>query len=142
MTYRYVDTVNQDGTTCKRPAIPVLFSHGDEKVEIMSLVDSGADMSAIDYRWAELIGLDLSGDKTKSYGVGSEIDTVISRVRIEVFRGHERYSYDIPIRVLFVDDSKPFITTLIGRQGFFDHFKVTIDESQQKVILKYNGQSE
>lgn len=108
----------------------------------MSLIDSGADMSAIDFRWAELLGLNLSGKKTKSFGVGSEIDTVISKVRAEVFRGHERYSYDIPIRVLFIDDSEPFITTLIGRKGFFDHFKITIDESQQKVTLKSNGQSD
>ncbi len=142
MTYRYVDTVNPDGTMRKRPAIPVLFSCGDEKAEIMSLIDSGADMSAIDFRWAELLGLNLSGKKTKSFGVGSEIDTVISKVRAEVFRGHERYSYDIPIRVLFIDDSEPFITTLIGRKGFFDHFKITIDESQQKVTLKSNGQSD
>ena len=53
-----------------------------------------------------------------------------------------RCSYDIPTRVLFIDDSEPFITTLIGRQGFFDHFKITIDESQQKVTLKFNGQSD
>ena len=48
MTFRYIDTANPDGSTYKRPAIPIHFINEDEAVEIPSLVDSGADMSSID----------------------------------------------------------------------------------------------
>jgi len=140
MVFRYSETANPDGTTCKRPAIPILFSNGDSKYDILSLIDSGADMSALDFRWAKLLNLDLSGKRTKSYGVTGSADTIISNVKLEIGKGHESYSIDVPVRVLFVDDTAPYVPTLIGRKGFFDNFVITIDESEQKVKLKHNGQ--
>lgn len=106
----------------------------------MSLIDSGADMTALDFRWAKLLNLDLSGKRTKSYGVTGSADTIISNVKLEIGKGHESYSIDVPVRVLFVDDAAPYVPTLIGRKGFFDNFVITIDESEQKVKLKHNGQ--
>ena len=136
MVFRYIDTSNPDGKVHKRPAIPVLFLNGERKYEIPALIDSGADMSAIDSRWASWLNLDMSGKKTKSYGVGGSVDTVVSNVLIEVSKGHERYTMNIPIRVLLMGDSDPYAPTLIGRTGFFEQFRITIDESSQKIVLK------
>lgn len=141
MTFRYIDTANPDGSTYKRPAIPVRFVNGDEVAEIPSLVDSGADMSSIDYRWADLLKLDTSGKRTRSYGVTGSVETVISHVDLEIYKGHEHYSLNIPIRVLFVKGTDPYTPTLLGRKGFFDRFRITIDELGQKVILKSNEAS-
>ena len=140
MVFRYSETANPDGTTCKRPAIPILFSNGNKRYQILSLIDSGADMSALDSRWAKLLNLDLSGKRTRSYGVTGSAETVISNVSVEIGKGHEVYSIEIPVRVLFVNDNDPYIPTLLGRKGFFDNFVITIDEYNQKVRLKHNGQ--
>ena len=101
MVFRYLDTPNPDGTLYKRPFILAVFSNGDQKMELYALVDSGADMSAIDYRRAEKLGMDLSGPKVSTYGVAGNIDSVISNVDIEVARGHERFTINVPIRVLY-----------------------------------------
>ena len=141
MVFRYIDTANPDGTTYKRPAIPILFFNGEKKYEMPALIDSGADMSAIDSRWASWLNLDMSGHRTKSYGISGSVETVISNVSIEVAKGHEHYSFNIPIRVLIMGDSDPYAPTLIGRKGFFEQFKITIDESSQKIVLKNNSES-
>ena len=140
MTFRYIDTANPDGSTYKRPAIPIHFINGDETVEIPSLVDSGADMSSIDYRWANLLKFDTSGKRTISYGVTGSVETVISHVDVEINKGHEHYSLNIPIRVLFVKETDLYTPTLLGRKGFFEKFRITIDEIGQKIILKSNDQ--
>ena len=94
-------------------------------------------MSAIDYRPATALGLDLNGPRVRSFGVSGSVESVISHVNIDVEKGHEHYSFDIPIRVLF-SKSDYFAPTLLGRKGFFEKFKVTIDELNQKIILKNN----
>ena len=133
-----MDTANPDGSTYRRPAIPIHFMNGEETVEIPSLIDSGADMSSLDCRWAKLLKLDISGKRTKSYGITGSVDTVISHVDVELYRGHERYNLNILVRVLFVKETEPYTPTLLGRKGFFEKFRVTIDEAGQKVILKFN----
>lgn len=141
MTFRYMDTANPDGSAYKRPAIPVHFSNGDETAEIPALVDSGADMSSIDYRWAKLLNLDTSGNRTKSYGITGSVETIVSHVDVELYKGHEYHSMNIPIRILFVTESTPYTPTLLGRKGFFEKFKITIDEIGQKVTLRVNNTS-
>ena len=96
-------------------------------------------MSAIDYRRAEKLGMDLSGPKVSTYGVAGNIDSVISNLDIEVARGHERYTINVPIRVLY-PNSETLSHTIIGRKGFFDRFRITFDEANQKVTVKSNGQ--
>ena len=138
ITFRYMESPNPDGTFYKRPCIPITFSNGAEKIEQIALIDSGADVCAMDYRRALKFGLDLSGQRIKSYGVTGSIDSVITNVQIDVSRGHEHYSFQIPIRILF-SDSNRIIHTLIGRKGFFDKFRITIDEANQRITLKRNN---
>ena len=103
-----------------------------------ALIDSGADMSAIDSRWASWLNLDMSGKRTKSFGVGGSVETVVSNVSIDVSKGHEHYALNIPVRVLMLGESDLYAPTLIGRKGFFEQFRITIDESSQKIVLKNN----
>ena len=135
MTFRYLASFNPNGTTYKRPAIPVIFRNGSEEMELTSLVDSGADMSAMDYRPAAKLGLDLSGPKIQSYGVSGPVKSVISHVDLEIGKGHEHYSFRVPVRILF-SNTDYYAPTLLGRKGFFEKFKITIDESVQKVVLR------
>ena len=139
MTFRYLDSSNPNGDVHKRPSILATFSNGQDRLEQYALIDSGADMSAMDYRIAEKLQLDLAGMKVKSFGVSGPVDSVITEVTVEVGKGHEHYSFNMPIRVLF-SKADYVAPTLIGRMGFFDKFRITFDEANQKIVMKNNGQ--
>lgn len=87
------------------------------------------------YRPAAKPGLDLSGPKIQSYGVSGPVESVISHVDPEIGKGHEHYSFRVPVRILF-SNTDYYAPTLLGRKGFFEKFKITIDESVQKVVLR------
>ena len=140
MIFRYLDSSNPNGTTIKRPSVLAVFSNGPNKLEQYALVDSGADMSAMDYRVAEKLDLDLSGNVISSFGISGPVESVISRATIDIDRSHEHYSLTVPIRVLF-SRSEYIVPTLIGRMGFFNHFKISFDEANQKILMKNNGQN-
>ena len=70
-----------------------------------------------------------------SYGVSGPVESVISHVDPEIGKGHEHYSFRIPVRILF-SNTDYYAPTLLGRKGFFEKFKITIDESVQKVVLR------
>ena len=139
MQFRYLSSKGPGGVSIKRPSIPVLFYNGDVDMELTPLLDSGADMSAIDYRLAITLGLDLSGKRIVSYGISGAVESVVSNVSIKIGKGHEHYSFQIPIRILF-PDSDYVAPTLLGRKGFFERFKITIEESSQKVKLTFFAQ--
>ena len=139
MTFRYLDSSNPNGDVYKRPSILATFSNGQDKLEQYALVDSGADMSAMDYRVAEKLHLDLSGKRVMSFGVSGSVESVVTETTVEISRGHEHYSFNIPVRVLF-SKSDYVAPTLIGRKGFFDKFRITFDEANQKIVIKSNGQ--
>lgn len=134
--YRYTESPTPNGKSVLRPMIPVTFFNNDEKIESIALLDSGADVSAMDIHMAEILGLDLSGKRFKSYGVTGSIDSIKSTIGIKVSKGHENYTFSIPIHVLITKDDERQTPTLIGRAVFFEHFKITFDEGSKKVMLK------
>ena len=96
-------------------------------------------MSAMDYRVAEKLHLDLSGKKVMSFGVSGSVESVVTEATVEIGKGYEHYSLSVPVRVLF-SKSDYLAPTLIGRKGFFDKFRITFDEANQKIVIKSNGQ--
>jgi len=132
ISFRYKTVKRPDGTKVKTPSIPVVFK-GKETFESIALLDSGADISAIPKSIAEILGLDLSGKRTPAYGIGGKVDSVESRVNITVQKGHEQYSFQIPVKVILGNYDFPI---LLGRAGFFDKFIVSFDQSHEKISLK------
>ena len=132
ITFRYKTIKRPDGTEVKTPSIPILLK-GKENFETVALLDSGADISAMPLAIAEILGLDLSNEKTPAYGIGGKIDSVETKMNIIVEKGHEHYAFQIPVKVIFGDYDFPI---LLGRAGFFDKFVISFDQSQEKVSLK------
>ncbi|OPY31274.1 MAG: Retroviral aspartyl protease [Methanomassiliicoccales archaeon PtaU1.Bin124] len=118
----------------KRPMIPVTLSNNGEAFEIIGLLDSGADFTAFTKEIAETLNMDLSGPREKAIGVGGEIETVRSKVTISIGKGHEHYSMTVPVKVLLIENSTT--PPLLGREGFFDEFRITFEERNKKVYLK------
>lgn len=82
------------------------MSNGTNSISVMALLDSGADSTAISSNMAETLDLDTSGSRKRSYGVAGSIESVSSEVALTIGNNHESYSLNVPVRVLFVDESE------------------------------------
>lgn len=132
ITFKYKRVKRPDNTEVKTPSIPILLN-GKEKFETLGLLDSGADVSAVPLAIAEILGLDLSKEKNFAYGIGGKVNSVESNMNITVERGHEHYTFQIPVKVILDDYEFP---VLLGRVGFFDKFVISFDEGKERVSLK------
>jgi hypothetical protein len=132
ITFNYKTIKRPDGTKVKTPSIPISLS-GKEKFDTIALLDSGADISAIPKSLAEILGLDLRGKKTPAYGIGGKVEATDTNMAITVKKGHERYSFQIPVKVILENYDFPI---LLGRAGFFDKFVIRFNQSMEKVSLK------
>jgi len=133
LTFKYKTVNRPDGTSVKTPSIPILL-RGKESLESVGLLDSGADISAMPLSIAEILGLDLNREKIDAYGIGGKVSSVEPTVNILVAKGHEHYSFRIPVNVILGNYSFPI---LLGRKGFFDKFIISFDQSKEKVSLKH-----
>jgi hypothetical protein len=132
ITFHYKKVRRPDGSEIRTPSIYLLM-HGEETIETVALVDSGADVSAMPQEFAEALGLDFSGKKAPAFGIGGKVDTVETEVRITVAKGHEKYSFWIPVKVIMGSYDLPI---LLGRAGFFEHFVISFNEKRQTISLK------
>ena len=137
MSFRYKTIKRPDGTLVKTPSIPIQLN-GKERFETIALVDSGADISAVPLSIAEILGLDLTKEKTPSYGIGGKVDSIETNMNIIVEKGHEHYSLKIPVKVILGNYDFP---VLLGRLGFFDEFIISFDQSSEKIILKKKSEN-
>jgi len=116
---------------------PTLVLHIKEKTEIVKhrfIVDSGADISMMPKRIADEMGIDWGkGEKTEMRGIAQkeecnvcgrihEINVIIPDIELE-----------IQIPVCFVKGNSPF---LLGREGFFDYFRVTFEKVNMKTVFE------
>ena len=56
-----------------------------------------------------------------------------SKVSVIIEKGHERYEFQMSIKVIFGDYEFPI---LLGRAGFFGNFVVSFDQAKERVSLK------
>jgi len=134
ITFKYKDVPRSNNTHSISPSIPVTLSENSGKYEFVVLLDSGADVSAIPKHMAELLNLDLSAPKEEAFGIGGKVPAVPSHMNLEINRGHESYSFRIPVKVILENYDFP---PLIGRAVFFDKFEITFKQSEKRIILKY-----
>ncbi|MFC1722931.1 retropepsin-like aspartic protease [Nanoarchaeota archaeon] len=130
--FRYRSVHRSNGSEVKSPTIPITLG-GAKSYKTYALVDSGADISAMSREFAEALGLDLRGKRSAAFGVGGKSEAVDTKMKILVSKGHESYSFSIPVKVLMNDSDFPI---LLGRVGFFDKFIISFDQSREKISLK------
>lgn len=118
----------------KAPTVSLTFA-GKEKVGIIGILDSGADVSAIPMSIADILGLDLSKEKEQIVGVSGKTFAIKTSLTATVERGHEKYTFPLAVYVLdaSIDGDFPI---LIGRKDFFYNFNITFKEKEGRIILK------
>jgi predicted aspartyl protease len=133
LTYKYKVVPRSNNIKASSPSIPMTLSGKGGKYEFMVLLDSGADISAIPKHVAELLGLNLEGEKEKTFGIGGEAPAVETKMKIEFGKTHENYSFEIPVKVILSNYDFP---PLIGRAIFFDKFNIIFKQNERRVSLK------
>lgn len=134
MAFKYKPIKRPDENQVKTPSIPItLIGYPLIRIEFMALIDSGADISVIPKDVAELLNLNLDGKNEKSRGIGGEVDVINTKLNINIKKGHENYTFMIPVQVILNGTNIPI---LIGRAGFFDEFKIIFDQINERVLLK------
>jgi hypothetical protein len=134
LSFRYKDIPRSNGTRAKSPSIPLTFFGNGSPYNFTALIDSGADVSAIPKGVAELLNLDFKNKKVeKTFGIGGVVPAVETIIGIELGKGHERYKFNIPIKIILDGSDFP---PLIGRAEFFDKFDITFKQSEKKIFLK------
>ena len=137
LTYKYKRVKRPDKSDIKSPSLSVTLWGSGLRYDFVALLDSGADISVISLDVAELLGLDLKGNKEEARGIGGKVFAIQTNMNIELGKPHERYSFKIPVKVIF-DNGEEELPIILGRVGFFDKFVVTFDQKNEKIILKKN----
>jgi len=134
MNFKYKSLPRKDGPPRKTPTIPVTFFGSEDSIDIVAILDSGADISVLPLEVGEQLGLDLTRNRSPCGGIGGEVDTAEDHVRVRIAQGHENYTFVIAVKVVL--DPNSSIPVLIGREGFFDKFEITFDEGRERISLK------
>lgn len=93
------------------------------------IVDSGADMSMGLRKLCELLDLDWeAGEPVQLHGISPRPECAIKATihEVEIYVREAALSITIPI--CFADGDAPL---LLGREGFFDFFRVQFDKQRQ-----------
>lgn len=112
------------------PLIKVILSVGEKKVPIEALIDSGASISVFEGRVAGLLGIKIrQGKEIYLGGVGGRILGYIHHIKLEA----AGKKFICPI--VFSDEYKVSFN-LLGRQGFFNKFKICFNEKNKMMSLE------
>ena len=122
--------------------IPIsIKANAQTNFEFIALLDSGADVSVIPQDVAELLNLDLTKKKENVRGIGGWLESIEEKISVTISKGHESYSFIIPIKIILGGEEKiGDIPIILGREGFFDKFKITFDQANERVSLKWNSE--
>lgn len=103
-------------------------------MQLVALLDSGADNTVVPKELAELLDLKEEKEDTDTGGIGGKVKVRKSRLRFRIKGNRESYPLDVPVLVLQDPDSN--VPLLLGRHGFFEHFHITFKQNEQKIALK------
>ena len=114
-----------------KPYVTVRLIHGNRRVNIIALLDSGADFSVVDASYADLLGLDRAEADSKDVTTaGGGVAKMLHwpRRNLEMQFGADRFSFAGGF-LLFPQGSDP--VNLLGRGDFFLRYIVQFWESAE-----------
>jgi hypothetical protein len=106
-----------------RPVVDV-WLEGLDLTGLACLLDTGALRTRFSAELAGLAGIELAGAPTERFSVGGQIiEGASARVTLRMKAGDDEHQWDAPV---WFCDPWPFAFQLLGLDGFFRHFRVTI----------------
>ena len=120
--------LDSDGKMVKRPILWIELTEniGKTKIKVPGIIDSGADTTTVNIQYADILGIELDKKNPRQIrGIGE--GTVTKYQGVFPFAIKE---LDIKLEVpaWFVDSKN--VDVLLGRQVFFDVFKIKFEQAQ------------
>ena len=131
ISFKYRSVRLKSGRIIHKPIIPLVLK-SKETILVLGILDSGSDTTIIPEEIANQIGIEYIGYNEVSGISGKPIKSREGKVNIEFGKGHEIYSFVMPVLIPINKD----VPLIIGRIGFFDHFKITFIESEKRLEFK------
>jgi len=116
----------------KRPKIQVGLHNGSKHVQLICLVDSGADDCMFNSSIADILGIDLKAGTRKRFGgiaKGIAIDSYLHPVEIQI----EGFAERIPLIAAFCESAA--VDGILGQSGFFENYKVEFEGYKGKLEI-------
>jgi hypothetical protein len=125
-------SAHPDRTAVLRPRIHVRLFHKNRFIDLLALVDSGADDCIFPLEVATELDLPLKKENTNQYaGIGSgHISAAFTHVRFAI-PGEPSF----PLYAGFSD--APSIVPIFGQAGFFDRVDVTFKKQKGLIGLRF-----
>jgi len=135
--FPYLQVRNAVGETAWRPILPFTLTHKQHSIQVVGLIDTGADVNVLPYR----VGLELGavweeqGRKTELSGNLAQYEArgIILSAHIEPF--------DTDIRLAFAWTRAEHVPLLLGQINFLKVFKVCFLGFQQEFELHLRSDS-
>jgi len=112
------------------PLIPIRLYYEDRNVKTYALLDSGSTISVFRNEIAEDLGIGIHGGKEQILqSANGLIRVYVYALTVEI--NDERFDMNVGF-------SSDLITSfnILGREGFFDRFRITFDEEHRKIMIE------
>ncbi len=133
MKFQYTTTfsTNTKGKLTKRPMVELELIGKTETVNVLGLIDSGADTTMMNIEYAKALGVDLGKAVKKEFiGIGdTRVVTYISSVNVKV-----KY-FDNPITTVVAFTDSPSVDVLLGQEDFFESFRIKFEKDHDTFDL-------
>ena len=134
MKFKYTQSLATDskGHLLSRPLLEVELLGPERNMTVLGLLDSGADMSLMNIRYAQVLGIALDHLPTKDFvGISdARVPTYFTDVPIRV----KQFSDILYLPVAFADS--PNIDVLLGQEEFFDAFRIRFEKDHEVFELQ------
>ena len=112
------------------PIIDIVLTKDNNSIKTDAIVDSGAILSIFQGNIAEYLGLEIEDGKEQLFqGIGGKITGYMHSIKVKID------SAEFPCRIAFSNELAMSLN-IIGRESFFDRFRITFDEKIKKLILE------
>jgi hypothetical protein len=133
MKFPYIKIPQADPTKkwLSRPLIPVIIFGPKSNIEVLALIDSGADKCLFNAQIGREIGLEVEKGKPETFmGIeGGRLIAYVHKIKLQVV-GIENI---IEIEAGFVDS--PAADAILGQEGFFDAFKIKFEKDHNIIEI-------
>jgi hypothetical protein len=117
--YPFIDRINSLGQTSTLPYLPIVLSNGNNSIEVMALLDTGASVSVIPYEIGVQLGaiwenqtliIPLSGNLARSEARGLILSGTVGTFA--------------PTQLAFAWSRSTEVPIILGHMNFFAEFNV------------------
>jgi hypothetical protein len=117
--YSFIDRINNSGQTSTLPYLPLTLSNGNNSIEVMALLDTGASVNVIPYEIGIQLGaiwenqtliIPLSGNLARSEARGLVLSGTVGKFS--------------PVPLVFAWTESIEVPIILGHMNFFAEFNI------------------